>query len=342
MAGGVSRCGPRAGSVADGECGPGRGHRVVRPARRDRSGGCAVGPIKQRDRGLGAGELLCGIAAAQLAGEDFLTGLDRQRADVAGQQITPVPGLASTTTAGLARRITPRSGMRSSTAWRWSPAGCCRCCRRRGPRRWPKGRSPSTWTPPTWRSTAARNAAWPITTRASGSGGRTWRPGPRPRSRWPPTWATAPMTRARPRRICCAARWPPCRRGHGLRGGWRCAPTPGYFAGQLARAAHDEHISFAIGAKRIAPLWRLLAGLAEDAWHDAIDMDGAQVAVAEYCPDWWPADTRLLIRRVACWTRPRSRPTRGPGAAAPCTRTSVPCRSPSWPAPGRSTPTRSS
>ena len=73
----------------------------------------------------------------------------------------------------------------------------------------------------------------------------------------------------------------------------------GYFAGQLARAAHDAHIAFAIGAKRIAPLWRLLAGIADDAWHDAIDMDNAQVAVAEYCPDWWPADTRLLIRRVA-------------------------------------------
>ena len=27
-------------------------------------------------------------------------------------------------------------------------------------------------------------------------------------------------------------------------------------------------------------------------------MHGAQVAVAEYCPDWWPANTRLLIRRV--------------------------------------------
>jgi hypothetical protein len=27
-------------------------------------------------------------------------------------------------------------------------------------------------------------------------------------------------------------------------------------------------------------------------------MDGAQVAVAQYCPEWWPADTRLLIRRV--------------------------------------------
>jgi hypothetical protein len=72
----------------------------------------------------------------------------------------------------------------------------------------------------------------------------------------------------------------------------------GYFAGQLARAAHDAKIAFAIGAKRIAPLWRLLAGIAEVDWHDAIGMDGAQVAVAEYCPDWWPADTALLIRRV--------------------------------------------
>jgi hypothetical protein len=66
----------------------------------------AVGPVKQRDRGFGAGELLTGIAAAQLAGEDFLVGLDRQRADAAGQQLTPVPGLSSTTAAGVARRIT--------------------------------------------------------------------------------------------------------------------------------------------------------------------------------------------------------------------------------------------
>jgi hypothetical protein len=72
----------------------------------------------------------------------------------------------------------------------------------------------------------------------------------------------------------------------------------GYFAGQLARAAHDAKIAFAIGAKRIAPLWQLLAGIAEEDWHDAIDIDNAQVVVAEYCPDWWHADTRLLIRRV--------------------------------------------
>jgi hypothetical protein len=68
----------------------------------------AVGPIKIRDRGHGVGQLLVGIAAAQLAGEEFWVGLDRQRADAAGQALSPVPGLASTTAAGLARRLTDR------------------------------------------------------------------------------------------------------------------------------------------------------------------------------------------------------------------------------------------
>jgi hypothetical protein len=27
-------------------------------------------------------------------------------------------------------------------------------------------------------------------------------------------------------------------------------------------------------------------------------MDNAQVAVADYCPDWWSATSRLLIRRT--------------------------------------------
>ena len=66
----------------------------------------AIGPIKSRDRGFSGGQLLVGIAAAQLAGEDFLVGLDRQRADEAGQVLAVVPGLASTTAAGLARKFT--------------------------------------------------------------------------------------------------------------------------------------------------------------------------------------------------------------------------------------------
>jgi hypothetical protein len=45
------------------------------------------------------------MAQAQLAGEDHLVGLDRYRADAAGQALSPVPGLCSTTAAGLARRM---------------------------------------------------------------------------------------------------------------------------------------------------------------------------------------------------------------------------------------------
>src|SRR4051812_18986895 len=69
-----------------------------------------IGPIKQRRCGHTGGQLLVGMAAAQLAGGDFLVGLDRQRADVAGQRVAPVPGLAATTAAGLAPRL-------SGTPW---------------------------------------------------------------------------------------------------------------------------------------------------------------------------------------------------------------------------------
>jgi hypothetical protein len=78
----------------------------------------------------------------------------------------------------------------------------------------------------------------------------------------------------------------------------RMRADAGYFAGELARAAHAEGIGFAISAKRIAALWRMLDTVAEGGWVDAVDMPAAQVAVADYRPDWWPAGTRLLIRRV--------------------------------------------
>jgi hypothetical protein len=258
----------------------------------------AVGPVKQRERGFGAGELLCGIAAAQLAGEDFLTGLDRQRADAAGQQITPVPGLASTTAAGLARRVTPAQ-------WQAVETGLAAVTGRMlallpAPRAAALAEGPVTidldTTDVEVYGRKKRGVAW------NHQGQRVGRPHV---AAWAETEivlaadlgdgtddprATAPDLLRR-----ALASLPERARASG-RVAMRA--DAGYFAGQLARAAHDEHVSFAIGAKRIAPLWRLLAGLAEKDWHDAIDMDGAQVTVAEYCPDWWPADTRLLIRRV--------------------------------------------
>jgi hypothetical protein len=259
----------------------------------------AVGPVKQRDRGFGAGELLAGLAAAQLAGEDFLTGLDRQRADAAGQQLTPVPGLASTTAAGLARRITPvqwqavESGLAAVTGRVLALLPAERAAALTdGPvtidldttdvEVYGRKKRGVAYNHQGQRVGRPHVAAWAETEIVLAADLGDGTDDPR---------ATAPdLLRRALAALPAAVRAP---------GRVATRADAGYVAGQLARAAHDAHISFAIGAKRIAPLWRLLAGIAEQHWHDAIGMDGAQVAVAEYCPDWWPADTRLLIRRVA-------------------------------------------
>jgi len=257
----------------------------------------AVGPIKQRDRGFSAGELLAGIAAAQLAGEDFLTGLDRQRADVAGQLLTPVLGLASTTAAGLARRIAPAQ-------WEAVEHGLAAVTGRM------RDLVPA--------ERAAALAAGPVTIDLDTTDvevyGRKKRgvaynhQGQRVGRPHMAAWAETEIVLAAD--LGDGSDDPRATAPGLLRRALGCLPAAvragrvamradaGYFAGQLARAAHDERIAFAIGAKRIAPLWRLLAGIAEEDWHDAIEMENAQVAVAEYCPDWWPADTRLLVRRV--------------------------------------------
>jgi hypothetical protein len=76
----------------------------------------------------------------------------------------------------------------------------------------------------------------------------------------------------------------------------RLRADAGYFAGQLARAALFADIEFAIGARRIAPLWLLLDGLTEADWTDAIDM--ARRSPWPTLPQLVSATTRLLIRRV--------------------------------------------
>jgi hypothetical protein len=256
----------------------------------------AIGPIKTRDRGFTGGQLLVGVACAQLAGEDFLVGLDRYRADAAGRVLAAVPGLCATTAAGLARRF--REGQ-----WRAVETGigdvharmlallpaerAARLCEqvtidldttdvevygrlKRGVAHNHQGQRVGRPHVATWAETATALAAELM------AGNQD----PRPH-------AAELLGRA------LVALPAPARAGK-----IRLRADAGYFAGELARAALLAEVEFAIGAKRIAPLWRILDGIAETAWTDAIDMTGAQVTVARYCPDWWPAATRLLIRRV--------------------------------------------
>jgi hypothetical protein len=256
----------------------------------------AIGPIKQRGRGHTAGAVLVGIAAAQLAGEDFLVGLDRQRADLVGQQLAAVPGLAATTAAGLAKRFGPAQwaavetglGDVATAALAVLPAdrAAALCAdvtidldttdvevygrHKRGVAFNHQGQRVGRPHVATWADTATVLAADLLAGNED-----------------PRRDAPALLRRA-------LAALPAAART----GTVRMRADAGYFAGQLARAALFADIEFAIGARRIAPLWRLLDGLAETDWTDAIDMPGAQVAVADYTPNWWPAATRLLIRRV--------------------------------------------
>ena len=62
------------------------------------------------------------MAAAQLAGEDFLVGLDRVRADQAGQQVTPVPGLLPRPRPG-SRAGSLESTARAEAGWPRRPPG---------------------------------------------------------------------------------------------------------------------------------------------------------------------------------------------------------------------------
>jgi hypothetical protein len=256
----------------------------------------AIGPIKQRRRGHTAAGMLVGVAAAQLAGEDFLVGLDRQRADRAGQQLAPVPGLAATTAAGLARKFTDGQWVAVETGLgdvataalaALPPERAAALCQavtidldttdvevygrlKRGVAFNHQGQRVGRPHVATWAETATVLAADLMAGNDD----------PRPH-------AAELLNRA------LATLPAPARAGK-----IRLRADAGYFAGELARAALFAGVEFAIGAKRIAPLWRILDGVAETDWTDAVDMTGAQVAVADYCPDWWPAASRLLIRRV--------------------------------------------
>ncbi|HUY55223.1 MAG TPA: transposase [Candidatus Nanopelagicaceae bacterium] len=72
----------------------------------------------------------------------------------------------------------------------------------------------------------------------------------------------------------------------------------GLFSGDGAWAAVDAEADFAIAAARNAAVCRAIQGIPKDAWRPATGMRGAAVAVADYVPEDWPKDTRMIVRRV--------------------------------------------
>jgi len=260
----------------------------------------AVGPIKQRARGLTGGQFLMGLACAQLAGEDYLIGLDRRRADVAGAVLAPVPTAPSTTAATLARRF-------DTARWHKLEAGLGAIAGRvLGHLAMP--RRQALLAAPTLDIDATDVEVYGSRKQGIAYNYKGQRAG-RPHLA---TWAEAGLVLAAdllagdedPRagvvdlfgRAVAGLR--AATDAHGGHGRVRVRGDIGYFTKDLATAVVAAGADFAIGANRNPATWRLAASVPEDAWVDADAMPGAQVAVADYTPRGWPAGTKCLIRRV--------------------------------------------
>lgn len=260
----------------------------------------AVGPIKRRARGLSGGQFLVGLACAQLAGEDYLIGLDRRRADVAGGMLAPVPTAPSTTAARLAKRF-------DTTKWRAVETAIGRIAGRViGHVR--EQRRETLLASPTLDLDATDVEVYG--SRKQGvcynyKGQRAGRP-------HLATWAEAGLVLAAdllagnedPRAGVvdllsrALAGLAAATEAHGGHGRVRVRGDIGYFTQDLAHAVVTAGADFAIGANHNPATWRAAASVPEDAWTDADGMARAQVAVADYAPGGWPAGTKCLIRRV--------------------------------------------
>lgn len=72
-----------------------------------------------------------------------------------------------------------------------------------------------------------------------------------------------------------------------------------YYAVELLERLRQEKMRFTVSVPRNQAMWAALARLEENAWTDALQMDGAQVAETTYRPGGWKHEPlRLIIRRV--------------------------------------------
>ncbi len=260
-----------------------------------------IGPIKERDRGASAGELLVGMAQSQLLGADALVGLDRQRLDVAAAELSVVPVLASTTAAGLARRFTAEHLAGVEAAVADLSARACELL--------PVGRRVELNAKVTLDMDSTDVEVYGAKKQGVAynyAGQRAGRP-------YLATWAEAGLTTAadllagnddvRPRAADMLRRGlagipEQVRAAAAAADRLRTRADAGFFTADLANAAVEQGCDFAIAAKRNSAMWRAYASIEADGWVEAIGMKGAQVAAVDYAPAGWPADTYTIVRRV--------------------------------------------
>jgi hypothetical protein len=257
----------------------------------------AVGSVKQRDRGLSAGEFLVAVAQAQMLGAQFWVGLDRRRADTAGEALSVVATPASTTAVNLAERFGPAqlAGIEEGIGEVVSRVMGLLAPVRRAVLRGGRATIDLDGTDVECYGAKKDGIAY------SYKGQRAGRP-------HVATWAEVGVATAadllagdedpRPGAGSLIARSVATLRAAGV----TCRPTVrgdvGYFAADIAWAALDNDCDFSLGVTRNKAAWRAAATIPTNAWRKAKRMKGAQVAVCDYAPAGWPPDTACVVRRV--------------------------------------------
>jgi len=257
----------------------------------------AVGPIKQRDRGLTAGGLLLALAQTQMLGGDFLVSLDRRRADAVGEALSAVPTPASTTTAGLAARFSPQQVIAVEDGLATLIGRVMQLLPVR--RRVVLQAGPATIDLDGTEVECYGRAKDGICFNYLGQ--RAGRP-------HVASWAEAGMVlaadllagdedpRAGAADLIADAAATLATVGVSTRP--RVRTDAGYFAAHIAWAAVRNGCDFSVGVVRNPAVWKAVASVPESAWRPATGMKDAQVAVTGYAPAGWPPGTRTIVRRV--------------------------------------------
>ncbi|HEX5204880.1 MAG TPA: IS1380 family transposase [Actinoplanes sp.] len=257
----------------------------------------AVGVVKQRDRGLSAGQFLVAVAQAQMFGAQFWTGLDRRRADAAGEALSAVATPASTTAVQLADRFGParRAGIEEGVGEI--------VCRVVGllPAARQAGLRAGGATIDLDGTDVECYGAGKDGIRYNYKGQRSGRP-------HVATWAEAGLVTAadllagdedpRPGAGSLIERSVATLRAAGVTARPKVRGDVGYFAKDIAQAAVDNGCDFSLGVTRNPAAWRAVAAIDAQAWRRAKRMKGAQVAVCGYAPAGWPPGTACVVRRV--------------------------------------------
>ncbi|MCA1678744.1 MAG: IS1380 family transposase, partial [Actinobacteria bacterium] len=252
-------------------------------------------PVKTRRRGVSAGGLLVSLAECQLVGGAFFDHLEDLRADSAGAPLRAVPDVPSAPAAlQVAKRFRRVHCQRAERAM--SRAG----------QRLDRALGREAGEPVTIDLDATQITVYG---RAKDGAARC-RTGQMSYAPHIAFWAqrgralTGELVGGNQERLSGAACATIASRAIGMlppgHGPLDMRVDSAYYAVGLLQRLRMHKARFTVSVPRSKAMWNKLAEIPEDAWTDALDMVGAQVAETTYRPGGWQHEPlRLIVRRVA-------------------------------------------